>query len=67
MTNHHTHIAAPPGQIYWRYEPCPNAGAKVLLRTVGGVAVIGQWYGQLGQFFTAWCPLPTNGIPSQST
>ena len=63
MTNHRTHIAAPPGQIYWRKEVCPSPGAKVLLRTVGGVAVVGQWNGPLDRYYTAWCPLPTSGMP----
>lgn len=63
MTTYPTHIAAPPGQLYWRKEVCRVSTAKVLLRTVGGTAVIGQWYGDLNQFFTAWCPLPTGGKP----
>lgn len=58
-----THIAAPPDQLYWRYEVCPYKGSKVLLRTLGGVAVVGSWYGELGQAFVAWCPLPANGKP----
>lgn len=57
------YIAAPPGELYWRRERCPHNGSKVLLLTVGGVAVIGQWYGELGEAFVAWCPLPTRGEP----
>lgn len=53
------HLAAPPGEIYWRYTH-PGNGARMLLRTIGGVAIIGCWYGELGQYFTAWCPLPKN-------
>lgn len=53
-----TYIAAPPGEVYWRYERCPNPGAKVLLLTVHGVCVIGQWNGELNQHYRAWCPLP---------
>lgn len=58
-----THLAAPPGQVYWRHEVCPNGGAKVLLRTIGGTCVVGQWYGALGQYFTAWSPMPKDGYP----
>lgn len=53
-----TYIAAPPGELYWRFERCPQAGAKVLLLTTGGVCIIGQWQGEPGEFFDAWCPLP---------
>jgi hypothetical protein len=63
MTTYPTHIAAPPGQLYWRKERCQSSSAKVLLRTIGGTTVVGQWYGDLDQFFTAWCPLPANGVP----
>ena len=58
-----THISAPPGDIYWRYEVCPSLGANVLLLTIGGVCVSGQWYGPLGYAFKAWCPLPKEGSP----
>lgn len=59
------YVAAPPGHIYWRKEECPHKGKRVLLRTVGGVAIIGHWYGGLGQYLTAWCPLPKDGLPPQ--
>jgi hypothetical protein len=52
------HIAAPPGEIFWRNSKPTSTGTKMLLRTVGGVAVIGCWYGELGEAFTAWSPLP---------
>lgn len=52
------HLAAPPADIYWRKSLPASTGTKMLLRTVGGVAVIGCWYGTLGEAFTAWCPLP---------
>lgn len=58
-----THVAAPPGDIYWRHERCPHGGAKVLLLTVGNVCVVGQWYGELNQFFVAWSPMPKKGRP----
>lgn len=64
MTTARTHIAAPPGQLYWRHEVCPHAGAKVLLLTVGGTCVEGRWYGPLGYAFTAWCPLPKATPPA---
>lgn len=63
MTRSTTYLAAPPGDLYWRYEPCPIASAKVLLLTVGGVCTIGQWYGAPGEHFQAWCPLPKKGTP----
>lgn len=58
------YVSAPPGQLYWRREVCPHAGAKVLLLTVGRVCVVGHWYGAYGQYFTAWCPMPKNGEPA---
>lgn len=58
-----SHVSAPPGQIYWRTEVCPYPRAKVLLRTIGGVATIGQWQGGLNESFTAWSPLPTSAYP----
>lgn len=60
---HKTHIAAQPGEIYWRHERCPHGGAKVLLLTIGGVCVVGSWYGELGRYFTAWSPMPKTGTP----
>jgi len=63
MTTTKDYIAAPPGDVYWRHEACPHLGKRVLLLTVGGVAIIGHWYGELGQYLTAWCPLPKDGRP----
>lgn len=60
MKIHATHITAPPGELYWRKSVPPHVGAKMILRTIGNVAVIGHWYGDLGQYFSAWCPLPTD-------
>ena len=60
---HKTHIAAQPGQVYWRHERCPHGGAKVLLLTVHGICVTGSWYGNLGQYFQAWSPMPKTGTP----
>lgn len=54
-----THIAAGKGELYWRYAaPTEFSGAKRLLLTVGGIAVVGRWEGKVGQFYEAWCPLP---------
>ena len=65
--NHPTHIAAPPGELYWRKEVCPERRAKVILRTIGGIAWLGHWgKGDLGEHFTAWCPLPKDGRPAPS-
>lgn len=49
---------APPGQVYWRYSVPRTTDSKMLLLNLGGVAVIGNWRGQLGEHFLAWCPLP---------
>ncbi len=46
------------GQAYWRYEVPPERGAKCLLLTVGGVCIVGRWYGELGENFVAWSPMP---------
>lgn len=58
-----SYVAADPGEVYWRKEKCPHRGADVLLRTVGGILVRGKWYGDLGEAFTAWCPMPKDGLP----
>lgn len=60
---HKTHIAAEPGQVYWRHEQCPHLGAKVLLLTVHGICVVGSWYGKPSQYFKAWAPLPKDCPP----
>lgn len=52
------YVAAEPEEIYWREEKCPYPGAKVLLLNKGGVCIVGQWIGELGQYFDAWCPMP---------
>jgi hypothetical protein len=63
MTALKNYVAAPPGEIYWRREVCPHRGKNVLLKTVGGICVKGHWYGDYGQYFTAWCPMPKDGDP----
>lgn len=52
------HIAAPAGQVFWRYEVPASTDSKVLLLTAGRVAVTGNWYGPYGRHFIAWAPLP---------
>lgn len=53
------YIAAEPGQLYWRYtRPTEGGGAKMLLLTIGGIAMTGRWEGEVGQYYVAWCPLP---------
>lgn len=41
----------------WNYSIPPQTDSKIILLTIGGVAVIGQWSGYLGQYYTAWTPL----------
>lgn len=45
------------GDQEFLYE-CAPKGQKVQLLTRGGVCVHGQWYGDYGQHFWAWAPLP---------
>lgn len=53
-----THLSAPPSEVYWReYKPLSTT-TKMLLLTVGGVSVIGCWYGEYGEAFIGWSPLP---------
>jgi len=52
------YIAASSGQLGWRYDIPTNRAAKVLLLTVGKVAVVGNWSGAYGEQFIAWSPLP---------
>lgn len=54
---------APPGDLHWRYSVPPRTDSKMLLLTVGEVAVIGSWYGTVGEHFLAWCPLPKKAKP----
>jgi len=64
MREHEKYLAAPPGEVYWRHEKCPHRGTQVLLKTIGGVLVKGHWYGELNQYFTAWCPMPKDQPPA---
>lgn len=62
MTDQHV-TTAPPGDVYWRFAVPPSTGSKMLLLNLGGVAVIGNWQGALGEYFQAWCPLPKKAKP----
>lgn len=55
---HPDHIAAPRGEVFWRYEEPPSRGSTVLLLTLGRITVRGPWTGRLGEFYIAWAPLP---------
>lgn len=57
MTTATDHIAAAPGDLYWRYGLPPHRGAKMLLLTRGCVCVPGNWTGEYGEQFIAWCPM----------
>jgi hypothetical protein len=47
------------GEQGWNFEapPAQLKSAKMQLLTIGGVAVIGHWYGVFGQYFVGWAPL----------
>lgn len=49
----------------WIYEIAP-LGQKVLLLTRGGVCVVGQWRGQVGEAFWAWAPLPKRDVQREA-
>jgi hypothetical protein len=59
-------LSAPPGDLYWRESVPALTGHKMLLRTVGNVAIVGKWTGTLGQYYTAWCPLPRHARPDDT-
>lgn len=44
------------GAEKFRYEVAP-LGQKAQLLTIGGVCVVGHWYGKYGQYFWGWAPL----------
>ena len=54
------YVSAKPGDLFWRKSVPEHRNAKMILRTVGGVAVIGTWRGTMGEYFVAWCPLPAD-------
>lgn len=49
---------AEAGESFWRYKETPPNGTKLLLLTVHGSAVIGNWQGEYGQYYIAWSALP---------
>lgn len=53
-----THISGADSDLNWRYEVAPNTDSKVNLLTIGRIAASGNWYGDYGEFFIAWAPLP---------
>lgn len=57
VTETQAYITAEAGDTYWRYEVPTRTDAKVFLLTVGRVAVVGNWYGTLGENFVAWSPM----------
>lgn len=58
VKNLKSYLTGATEEIYWRYEEPEHKSAKCLLLTVGRVAVIGQWYGKLGEAFVAYSPMP---------
>lgn len=51
------YVTAEPGDIFWRYSEPPHRGAKLILLTIGGSLVTGQWTGEVGEAFLAWSPM----------
>ena len=45
-------------EMYWHYTKPKNPDSKMFLLNLGNVATIGNWYGEVGQYFKAWCPMP---------
>lgn len=43
--------------VQWQYN-LPTRRCKMLLLSIGGVLVTGDWYGALGEYFFAWAPMP---------
>lgn len=58
-------VSAPAGEVYWRETLPEITGHKMLLLTLGGVAVIGPWTGKMGQYYVAWSPLPKRREPAK--
>lgn len=54
-----TYLTAPVGmKLDLIYSVPKRTDQDVLLLTVGGVLVSGKWYGEIGQYFVAWMPMP---------
>ncbi|RQR63829.1 hypothetical protein [Burkholderia sp. Bp8998] len=56
MTLGKNYVTAPVSE--WVYGKPQHGGAKCLLLTIGGIAVIGVWQGEVGQHYLAWAALP---------
>jgi hypothetical protein len=56
MTLSKDYLSAPV--VAWSYEKPRFPGAKMMLLTVGCVLVTGTWYGEVGEYFLAWAPMP---------
>lgn len=55
-------LGAASGEVFWR-DPAkqpPPSGAKLLVLTSGGVAVISDWTDKSN--FVAWSPLPKKNV-----
>jgi len=52
------HVAAPAGEVSWRYEPVPNKGAKCLLLNPGMCLIVGPPQGDFMKEYIAWAPMP---------
>lgn len=50
-------VTASKDGLEYRYS-VPESSSKMILLTIGDVAVMGNWAGELGQYYKAWCPLP---------
>jgi hypothetical protein len=44
--------------VAWNYEKPQHGGAKCLLLTIGCIAIVGNWSGEVGESYLAWAPLP---------
>jgi hypothetical protein len=56
VKSYHT---APNVQQTWTFANPPQSlrGQKMQLLTVGGISVVGNWYGEFGQYFVGFAPL----------
>lgn len=47
----------------WHFS-APPEGHELQLLTICGICVLGEWCGNVGQYFTAWAPLVVQDEPS---
>ncbi len=59
------YVSAPLYRQEWHFST-PPAGRPLQLLTIGGICVVGNWCGKVGQYFTAWAPLVAQDEPSFS-